>query len=69
MGRMDAVALVDRVTESDAVRRWRLEALRRAGYMPWDALILCCREDVDLHRAVALLEQGCPRETALRILL
>ncbi len=66
---MTPTALARKVTETDSVRRWRLEALVRAGYRPWDALVLSGRADVDLHLAVRLLEQGCPRETALRILL
>jgi hypothetical protein len=55
--------------ERDAVRCWRLEELIRAGYSPHDALVLCGEPEVDLHLAVRLLAQGCPTETALRILL
>lgn len=66
---MDTVALPEAITETDPVRRWRLEELIRAGYPPWDALILSRRPDVDLHVALALLKQGCPPETAMRILL
>jgi hypothetical protein len=54
---------------TDTVRRWRLETLIAAGYPRHDALALSERTDVDLHRAVQLLECGCPVETALRILL
>jgi hypothetical protein len=66
---MTPSTLADRITEHDAVRRWRLEELRRAGYLPWDALVLSGRADVDLHEAVELLEAGCRSETAIRILL
>ena len=54
---------------SDMILDWRLEQLMEAGYEAEDALLLAVRSEVDLHRAVALLRQGCPAETALRILL
>jgi hypothetical protein len=66
---MSPEVLADVVMESDPVRRWRLYELIRAGYQATDALILSQRPEIDLHRAVELLERGCPPETALRILL
>jgi hypothetical protein len=54
--------------EKELVRRWRLEALRGAGYADEAAEKLARREDVDLHTAVDLVRSGCPPETALRIL-
>lgn len=66
---MTPTALAHIVTDSDPVRRWRLDELERAGYAPYDALVLSGRPDVDLHLAVRLLRQGCPPETALRIFL
>lgn len=51
------------------VIRWRCEKLVEAGYPNEEALVLSERTDVDLHRALALLEQGCDVPTALRILL
>jgi hypothetical protein len=59
------------VTESEheRVERWRAEALERAGYSREAAAQLAARPDVDLHRAIDLLQNGCPPETALRILL
>lgn len=66
---MTAAVLAEKVTESDPVRRWRLEQLERAGYPPSDALVLSGREDVDVHLAARLLRQGCPVPTALRILI
>ena len=66
---MTPVELAERITESDSVRHWRLEELERAGYTPLDALVLSGRPDIDLHLAVEMLEQGCPTETAMRILL
>ena len=54
---------------SDPIIDWRLEQLVAAGYAADDALLLAVRHEVDLHRALALLRNGCPPETALRILL
>ena len=65
---MSPAALADKVTEHDPVRRWRSDQLQRAGYPPWDALVLSRRRDIDLHRAVDLLRRGCSPETAIRIL-
>lgn len=55
--------------EERFVLGWRFEALIRAGYPEREAMILADRTDVDLHRAVELLEHDCPPEIALRILL
>lgn len=55
--------------ESKRVERWRAEALEKVGYDSAAALELAGRSDVDLHRAIELVEQGCPPELALRILL
>ena len=60
---------IDTETELDRIERWRAEELVRAGYEPSDALALAARHDIDLHFAVELLEQGCPYETALDILI
>jgi hypothetical protein len=54
---------------SDPILNWRLEQLMQAGYEAEDALQLAVRAEVDLHRAVSLLREGCPPKTALRILL
>lgn len=56
-------------TESERVERWRAEALERAGYDAASALELAARPDVDLHRAIELVEAGCAPEMALQILL
>ena len=56
-------------SENDRVVRWRAEAPERAGFDHDSAAALASRPDVDLHRATALLEQGCTPELALRILL
>ena len=56
-------------TEMDRVESWRAEELIRAGYDPSDAVALAARHDIDLHRAVELIQQGCPYETAIEILI
>jgi hypothetical protein len=56
-------------TEAERVERWRAEALVRAGYDPEGAAKLAARPEIDLHSATDLLEQGCPPDIALRILL
>ena len=66
---MTAAQLQIEETEQERVERWRAEALERAGYEPEAAAELAARNDVDLHRAIGLIESGCPAETALRILL
>jgi hypothetical protein len=66
---MTPTRLADAVASADPVRRWRLEALVKAGYPPRDALVLSRRDDIDLHDAVHLLERGCRPELAVRILL
>ena len=56
-------------TEAEAILRWRFDVLVRAGYDVASALLLASHVEVDLHAASALLRQGCPSETALRILV
>ena len=56
-------------SENDRVTRWRTEALERAGFDTDSAVEVAGRTDIDLHRAIALIEQGCSPELALRILL
>jgi len=58
-----------RPTEQELVEAWRAEALERAGYPEAAAAEIAMRHDVDLHRAVELLEQGCSPELALKILI
>jgi hypothetical protein len=55
--------------ELERIERWRSEELQRAGYSPEDAAELAARHYVDLHLAVDLVEQGCPPDLAVRILL
>jgi hypothetical protein len=55
--------------ELERVEAWRAEELERAGYSREAAAQIAARHDVDLHRAVDLLRQGCPHDVALAILL
>jgi hypothetical protein len=50
------------------VEDWRELQLLRAGYQADDAIELSRRRDVDLHRAVALIEGGCEPHIAAEIL-
>jgi hypothetical protein len=65
---MSTIDISDR-SELEQVERWRATELERAGYSADAAARLASRHDVDLHRAVALVENGCPPELALKILL
>ena len=56
-------------TELERVQAWRAEELERAGYSPAAAAQLAARLDVDLHRAIDLVREGCAPDTALSILL
>jgi hypothetical protein len=69
MATMSAAQIQIEETEVERVERWRNEALERGGYDSDSALLLAARHDVDLHQAIALVEQGCAPEIALRILL
>ena len=55
--------------ESERVERWRALVLEKVGYNPISVIELAARTDIDLHDAVRLIENGCPPETAIRILL
>ena len=55
-------------SEAERVTAWRLEQLLQAGYDETTALYLAQRSDVDLHRAEALLRQGCTPNLAVQIL-
>jgi hypothetical protein len=56
-------------TEIERIELWRAEELERAGYEPRAAATIAARHDIDLHKAVDLLRQGCPAELALQILV
>lgn len=58
-----------RASEDEAVRSWRFEQLRAAGYPESAASVLADHRQIDLHVALGLLARGCDPVTALRILL
>jgi hypothetical protein len=55
------------MTEREKVESWRMKVLMDAGADPASAAQLAA-SDVDLHRAVVMLSQGCSAELAVRIL-
>ena len=55
-------------SEKAKVESWRLHVLIEAGY-PLRIAERIAATEVDLHRAVELLGQGCSPETAAEILL
>jgi hypothetical protein len=55
-------------SERSKVESWRLHQLIEAGY-PLPLAERLAGSEVDLHRAMALLEAGCSPETAAEILL
>ncbi|HWE80959.1 MAG TPA: hypothetical protein VG265_04880 [Gaiellaceae bacterium] len=65
---MAATELNQIETETERVERWRAEALVTAGYDLVVAHELAARPDIDLHRAIELVENGCSPELAVQIL-
>lgn len=66
---MSTAEIVQDQTEEQRIETWRCEVLERAGYDRSFAERLARRHDVDLHRAVELVERGCSPQLALEILL
>ena len=67
---MSAAELTTRPDEElEIVEQWRLESLERAGYDMEAAAVLAATHEVDLHRAVDLVQRGCSVSLALQILL
>lgn len=64
---MSADAL-EHVTEREKVEGWRLHVLLEAGY-PLPIARRLAESDIDLHRAVELVEAGCKPAVAALILL
>ena len=54
--------------EREEITSWRIQCLQAAGYDAEAAIVIALDRDVDLHRAVSLLERGCPSDLALQIL-
>jgi hypothetical protein len=59
----------DDETDEAVVFQWRFAVLMEAGYLPDQARTLASCREVDVRLAERLLAQGCPRATAVRILL
>ena len=57
-----------RPNEQELVERWRAQELERAGFPEDVAAELAMRSDVDLHRAIGLLDNGCSPALAADIL-
>jgi hypothetical protein len=62
-------AEVHEESEIERIEHWRAEELERAGFSPAHASKLAARHDVDLHRAVELVQRGCPADLAFKILV
>jgi hypothetical protein len=62
-------AEVHEESEIKRIEHWRAEELERAGFSPAHASKLAARHDVDLHRAVELVQRGCPADLAFKILV
>ena len=60
--------MIGQESERAKVESWRLHVLLEAGY-PLPLAERIAVSDVDLHRAVDLLEIGCSPDTAAEILL
>ena len=59
---------LDVCDERELVEGWRLHVLMEAGY-PLPLAERIAASEVDLHRAVELVQAGCAPETAAEILL
>jgi hypothetical protein len=57
-----------RVQALDQVVRWRREQLEESGLAPALAARVAENTHYDLHALIELVERGCPRELAVRIL-
>ena len=57
------------MTEEERIAMWRYDELERAGYEVRNAQRLARKQEVDLHKAAELLQNGCDQETAMQILL
>jgi hypothetical protein len=69
LGKAMTTAELRERTEIERIEEWRRERLEAAGYPPDAAVRLAERHDIDLHRALDLVESGCPIDLAVQILL
>lgn len=63
-----AVADAEENSVLDQVEAWRLHSLLRAGWEIPHAQAIAIMTDVDLHKACAMVQQGCSSELAFEIL-
>jgi hypothetical protein len=69
---LEAMATIEQrpeIEQTSEVFDWRFEQLQRAGYPTSEAWLIAAAKDVDLRFAVRLLSEGCPPQTAARILV
>jgi hypothetical protein len=69
---VEAMAATEEGSETEhdpEVFEWRFEQLQCAGYSAAEAWSIAAARDADLRLAVRLLTEGCPPETATRILV
>ena len=57
------------VDEIVAVLQWRFHRLAESGYGLEQSAVLATHPGIDVQEAIGLLAQGCPPETAVRILV
>jgi hypothetical protein len=62
-------AIRDNLDELESVRTWRLEQFAENGFDPKTSVRLARRLDIDWHKAVRMLDDGCSHEQVLEILL
>lgn len=63
-----AVAVAEEHNPLDDVEAWRFHCLLRAGWEIPHAQAIAIMTDVDLHKACAMVQQGCSSELAFSIL-
>jgi hypothetical protein len=61
--------MLEHATEPERVDDWRLKRLLDAGFPLTVASEIAIRPDIDLHRALQLIDRGCKPELAAEILL
>jgi hypothetical protein len=66
--RLGDLILGDGLDEQARVVNWRIRRLLAAGYGSDDAVALGLDPTIDIHVAIRLVREGCPPETAVRIL-
>ena len=57
----------DTLTEQDKVQTWREQRIAELRYQP-EIAEMCALADMDWHRIDDLVRNGCPLDTAIRIL-